>query len=124
MTKIRTGASPSGCPVASSGSQRAKNASCSSKYRRTPQTLSGPKSTSWQKVASPRIPTWLHGPTTSRCGVAFCAAIAAKYSESAAGNGSYQPVEYVPGTSACRCQWRVKSFSIRAQYSSYAPRVE
>ena len=104
MTKIRTGASPSGCPVASSGSQRAKNASCSSKYRCTPQTLSGPKSTSWQNVASPRMPTWLHGPITSRCGDSFFAAIAAKYSESAAGNGSYQPVEYVPGTSACWSQ--------------------
>ena len=42
------------------------------------------------------------GPITSRCGVVFCAAIAAKYSASAAGNGSYQPVENVPGMSACR----------------------
>ena len=50
-----------------------------------PRRSSGPKSTSWQKVASPRMPTWLHGPMTSRCGAAFFAAIAAKYSVSACG---------------------------------------
>ena len=39
---------------------------------------------------------------TSRCGVSFFAAIAAKYSLSACGKASNQPVEYVPGMSACR----------------------
>ncbi len=50
------------------------------------------------------MPTWLHGPTTSRCGVVFFAAIAAKYSVSEWGKPSYQPVEYVPGMSACSSQ--------------------
>ena len=53
------------------------------------------------------MPTWLQGPITSRWGAAFFAAMAAKYSLSAAGNGSYQPVENVPGISACWAQNRV-----------------
>ena len=69
-------------------------------------------------MASPRIPTWLHGPTISRCGASFCSAIAAKYSVSECGKPSYQPVENVPGMSACRAKCAVKSFDSCAQYSS------
>ena len=62
ITKMRTGASPSGWPVASSGSQRSKNSSCSSKYRCTPQVLCGPKSTSWQKRRIAAHPDVAPGP--------------------------------------------------------------
>ena len=54
----------------------------------------------------------------SRCGDWFFAVIAAKYSLSACGNGSYQPVVIVAGMSACSAQKRVKSFSFAAQNSS------
>ena len=47
------------------------------------------------------MPTWLHGPTTSRAGAVFFSVIEAKYSVSAVGNGSYHPVENVAGMSAC-----------------------
>jgi hypothetical protein len=52
------------------------------------------------------------------------AVIAAKYSVSACGKPSYQPVVIVAGMSACSCQKRVKSFSFFAHHSSYAPRVQ
>ena len=64
------------------------------------------------------MPTWLHGPTISRCGAVFFAAIAAKYSVSECGKPSYQPVVIVAGMSAWSCQKRVKSFSFFAHHSS------
>ena len=64
------------------------------------------------------MPTWLHGPTISRCGDVFFDAIAAKYSLSECGKPSYQPVVIVAGISACWCQYRVKSFSMLDQHSS------
>ena len=53
------------------------------------------------------MPTWLHGPTSSRCGAEFLALIALKYSVSAWGKPSYQPVDIVTGMSAWSSQKRV-----------------
>jgi len=53
------------------------------------------------------MPTWLQGPTISRCGAVFCSAIAAKYSVSECWKPSYQPVDIVTGMSPWSCQKRV-----------------